>query len=104
MDVDYEKYGRIVCAALLNKNCIYMSDIGHHAIFQMEPLVVLRSTKQGFVTENGFFVDRMMGLCIAYHFGQIDVKHNPKDELMSEDLKKEKRKVLNYIENYSYKK
>ena len=104
MIIDFEKYGKIVCAALLHDNCIYMSYLGHHAIFQMEPIGVLRSSKQGFVTENGYFVDRKIGLEIAIYFKQIDVKHNPQDKLMSEDLKQENTKILKYINGYSYKK
>ena len=41
--MDYEVYGKIVCAALLHNNCIYMSYKGHWAIFPMEPIGVLRA-------------------------------------------------------------
>ena len=53
---------------------------GHHVIFPMEPLGVLKCAKQGFVTEYGFFVDREVGLYIARYYNQIDVKYNPKDK------------------------
>ena len=92
--LNYENYGRIVCAALLHNNCIYMAKEGHHAIFPMEPIGVLRNAKQGFVTEYGYFVDRKLGLEIAEYFNQINNKHNPQDELMKEDIKKEDFKIL----------
>lgn len=103
MDIDFNKYGRVVCAALFHNNCIYMSRKGHHAIFPMEPLGVLRCATQGFVTENGYFVDRRVGLCIARYFDQISFKHNPQDGLNSEDLKKDNIKVLKLIKEYTYK-
>lgn len=81
-----------------------MSKKGHYAIFPMEPIGVLRNASQGFVTENGYFVDRQIGLLIAEHFGQIDVKHSPIDILMSEDLKKDNIKVLKHIKGFTYKK
>lgn len=89
MNVDPEIYGKIVCAALFYNNCIYMGREGHHIIFLMEPLGVLRCAKQRFVTEYGYFVDRKIGLYIAEYFNQIDKKYNSKDILVSEDLKKE---------------
>ena len=101
--LNYENYGRIVCAALLHNNCIYMAKEGHHAIFPMEPIGVLRNAKQGFVTEYGYFVDRKLGLEIAEYFNQINNKHNPQDELMSEDIKKEDVKILKYQKYHSYR-
>lgn len=103
MNFDPEFYGKIVSAALLHNNCIYMGKEGHHVIFPMEPLGVLRCAKQGFVTENGYFVDREVGLLIANYYDQINVKYNPMDKLVSEDLKKEDIKVLKYVKGYSYK-
>ena len=103
MSIDYEKYGRIVCAALLHDNCIYMSKKGHYAIFPMEPIGVLRNAIQGFVTENGYFVDRETGLSIAEYFNQINTKYHPTDRLLSEDLKKENLKILKRVKSYSYK-
>ena len=103
MNIDYKEYGKIISAALLKDNCIYMSKKGHHAIFPMEPIGVLRDAKQGFVTENGYFVDRIIGLDIAIYYDQIDYKYNPIDELNSEDIKKEDSKVLKYKKDYKYK-
>jgi len=76
---------------------------GHHVIFPMEPLGVLRCAKQGFVTEYGYFVDRETGLLIAEYFNQIDNKFNNKNKLLSEDLKKDNLKVLKYNKEYLYK-
>ena len=98
-----EEYGKIVCAALLHENCIYMGREGHYVIFPMEPIGVLRCAPQGFVTENGYFVDRYTGLYIAEYYDQIEYKYNPKDRLVSEDLKKEDIKVLRYLPDYKYK-
>ena len=103
MTIDFEEYGKIICAALLHNNCIYMSKKGHYAIFPMEPIGVLRHAQQGFVTENGYFVDREIGLLIAEHFNQIDIKYPPIDKLVSEDLKKEDLKILKRVKEYSYK-
>ena len=103
MKIEPELYGKIVSAALLKDNCIYMAREGHHAIFIFLSLGVLRSATQGFVTEYGYFVNRETGLYIAEYFDQIDTKYNPQDRLVSEDLKKEDLKVLKYVKNYSYK-
>lgn len=103
MEIDYEKYGRIVCAALLKENSIYMGREGHHVIFPMEPIGVLRCVEQGFVTENGYFVDRITALSVAEYYGQIEHKYNPQDRLVSEDLKKDDIKVLKRISGLSYK-
>ena len=46
MKINPEEYGKIVCAALLHDNCIYMGKEGHHVIFPMEPIGVLRNAKQ----------------------------------------------------------
>ena len=101
--MNIEKYGKIVCAALIYNNCIYMSYKGHYDIFTMEEIGVLRTAPQGFVTENGYFVDRDLGLLIAKHYNQIEYKYNPQDKLLSEDLNKENLKVLKRINKYSYK-
>ena len=98
-----EKYGRIVCAALLNNNCIYMGREGHYIIFPMEPIGVLRCATQGFVTENGYFVERELGLQIATYYDQIEHKYNPLDKLVSEDLKKQNLQVKQKQAGYSYK-
>lgn len=98
-----ELYGRVVCAALLHNDCIYMGRKGHCEIFPMEPIGVLRNAEQGFVTENGYFVDRELGLSIALYFDQINIKHNPKDMLFSEDLKKDNLRVRKFINGYTYR-
>lgn len=95
-------YGKIVCASIIKDKKIYMSYKGHHMIFKMEPIGYLRNEQQGFVTENGYFVDRKLALLIAQHFNQINYKHNPYNELNSEDLKQEKLKLLTKQNNYSY--
>ncbi len=101
--MDIEKYGKIVCAALIHNHCIYMSYKGHYDIFTMEEIGVLRNAPQGFVTENGYFVDRDLGLLIANYYNQIEYKYNPQDKLLSEDLNKENLKVLKRINKYRYK-
>ena len=80
-----------------------MSYKGHYAIFPMEPIGVLRKAIQGFVTENGFFVDRELGLSIANYYNQINIKHHPMDLLLSEDLKKEDVKLLKHVKDFTYK-
>ena len=72
-------------------------------VFPMEPIGVLRCAEQGFVTEQGYFVDRITALHIADYYDQINKKYNPQDRLVSEDLKKEHIKILSYKDNYSYK-
>ena len=62
-----------------------MSKKGHYAIFLMKPIDVLRKTTQGFVTENGYFVDRKLGLSIAEYFNQINTKYPPTNKLLSEN-------------------
>ena len=101
--INPEEYGRIVSAALLHDNCIYMSRKGHYDIFTMEPIGVLRNASQGFVTEYGYFVDRKTGLLIAKYYNQIESKYPPLDSLNSEDLKKENIPVLRRINKYTYK-
>ena len=97
------EYGRIVAAALFHNDSIYIGREGHHVIFPMEPIGVLRCAEQGFVTEQGYFVDRITALHIADYYDQINKKYNPQDRLVSEDLKKEHIKILSYKDNYSYK-
>lgn len=97
------EYGKVVYPAILYNNCIYMSCKGHYDILTMEDIGVLKKGVQGFVTENGYFVDRKLGLLIAKHYEQIQYKYNPKNELLTEDLKKEDLKLLRKIDKYSYK-
>ncbi len=103
MAFNFEEYGRIVCAALFYNGCIYMSKKGHYAIFPMEPIGILRNAEQGFVTENGYFVNRELGLYIAEYFDQINIKHPPEYFLLSEDLKKDDSIVLKVKQGYLYK-
>lgn len=52
------------------------------------------AVQQGFIADQysgGRFVDRKEALEIAKAAGQIIHKHNPKDELLSEDLSEDKR-------------
>ncbi len=103
MDIDYEMYGRVVCAALFHNNCIYMAREGHHAIFPMEKIGVLKKSLQGFVTENGYFVDRKLAFQIATYYDQIITKHGPDDLLFSEDISKKEDIQIKRLERYSYK-
>ena len=98
-----EEYGKVIAAALFYNNCIYIGREGHHVIFPMEERGVLRKAKQGFVTENGYFVDRKTGLLLAEYFHQIKEKHFPKDQLLSEDLVKEPLAIKQYKKEYLYK-
>ena len=49
------------------------------------------ATQQGFVASRWRFVDRKEAFKIAIAAGQSIDKHNPKDELLSEDLFNDKR-------------
>lgn len=49
----------------------------------------IRKAIQGFITEDNVFVDRKIALEIARLYMQIVTKHNPQDELLSEDLYKD---------------
>lgn len=97
-----EFYGKIVCAALYKNNTIYMGD-AHYQIFPLEPIGILRDAVQGFVTENGYFVDRNVGLQIAIYYNQIESKHGSSNELYSEDLKKEGIILLKRLKDVEYK-
>ena len=61
-------------------------EIVNDEAFKQRPKGELRDAVQGFVTEDNFFVDRKEALVIAEYFNQIKFKHEPKDELLSEDL------------------
>ena len=100
--INYESYGKIVCAALLKDNKIYYTFKNHGTIFTLENKGILRSSIQGFITENGYFVDRILGLEISKHYNQIEFKHQPENELFSEDLKQENNQVLVYQKKYKY--
>lgn len=79
------KYGRIVASALRLNDKLYKGKT-HAECFVQEPKGVLRLAEQGFITDNGIFVDRKQALKIAKHYKQIKKKHPPKNILMSEDL------------------
>ncbi len=100
--LDYNLYGKIVCAALLKDNKIYYTFKNHGTIFTLEEKGVLRNSIQGFITEKGYFVDRKVGLEIAFHYNQIEYKHSGLNELFSEDLKQENNQVLVYQKKYKY--
>lgn len=80
-----EKLGPIKMAALRYVDKIYVGKTHAHCFIQ-EPKGVLRNAEQGFITKNNIFVDRKTGLEIAQYYKQINIKHPPLDELMSEDL------------------
>lgn len=46
----------------------------------------LRSGFQGFITDEGIFLDRYEALTVASKCNQLIWKHPPYDQLMSEDL------------------
>lgn len=85
LDIIFNMYGPIKCAALRNNNRIYEGKT-HAECFLQEPKGILRNAEQGFITENNLFVDRKFGLMIAKYFNQIKIKHIPTDVLLSEDL------------------
>lgn len=86
-----KKYGRIVASALRSKDKIYKGKT-HADCFVQEPIGVLKVAEQGFITDNGTFVNRKLALRIAKHYKQIYIKHEPKNELLSEDLIKIERR------------
>ena len=100
--LDYNLYGKIVCAVLLKDNKIYYTFKNHGTIFTLEEKGVLRNSIQGFITEKGYFVDRKVGLVIAFHHNQTEYKHSGLNELFSEDLKQENNQVLVYQKKYKY--
>ncbi len=100
--LNYEVYGKIVCASLLKDNKIYYTFKNHGTIFILEEKGVLKNSIQGFITENGYFVDRILGLEIAKHYNQIEFKHQPENELFSEELKQQNIKILAYQKKYKY--
>ena len=82
---NYSDYGSIVCSAIRKNHLIYCGE-NHSECLRGAPRGYLRDGEQGFLTESGVFVDRKLGLEIAIYFKQIVKKHNPMDELLSEDL------------------
>ena len=87
----------------IGKECIVKAAIQiDFSVFNEFPLVITgknhsecliklkHKTHQGFLTSSGKFVDRKKALKIALNANQIINKHNPKNLLLSEDLKKDK--------------
>jgi hypothetical protein len=58
----------------------------HAHIFPQEPKGVLRCAEQGFITDDGIFVDRVTALRIAIENNQIIKKHGDPEILYSEDV------------------
>lgn len=85
MDLYDNKYGRIKASAVRHNGFVYMGET-HADCFIQRPKGELRNAEQGFVTDNGLYVDREKALCIAEYFNQIKYKHPPLDKLLSEDL------------------
>ena len=87
--MNFKEYGHIMCAALKLNNTIYTGETHAHCFEVMHkkkvPYEELKNVEQGFLTENGKFVDRKLAVEIAKYFNQIKVKHPPEDELYSED-------------------
>ena len=73
----------IINAAILKDGIIYTGR-RHHLIIQSHPSKFFIDCKQGFITEEGRFVDREEGLRIAIECNQLI--REPKFELFSEDL------------------
>lgn len=80
-----DKYYPIMCSAVRKGTLIYIGK-NHAECFIQAPKGALRNAEQGFLTKSGLFVDRVLGLEIAMHYGQVKHKHPPLDELMSEDM------------------
>lgn len=81
----YDELGRIECSAI-KKDDFISCGANHSDCLKMAPRGYLQNGEQGFLTERGFFVDRVLGLEIAKYYNQIKKKHPPLDELLSEDL------------------
>lgn len=73
----------IVNAAILKDGIIYTGR-RHHLIIQLYPPNFFHNCEQGFVTDDGKFVDREEGLKIAIECNQLI--NEPRAELFSEDL------------------
>jgi hypothetical protein len=77
-------------AAIRKDGIIYIGHRHPHCIRVMVECrvskPVTKDAEQGFVTDEGVFVDRQEALKIAIENNQIITKHGAKDELYSEDL------------------
>lgn len=74
---------KIKCAAIQAKSGQVFEGKSHAAIFISQPKGLLKGAEQGFVTENGEFVDRYEAAEIAFKAGQTKKLESP---LFSEDL------------------
>ena len=76
-------------AAIMKDGVVYTGRRHNNILCdKSRPFAFLRDGEQGFVTDEGKFVTREEALVIALQCGQVtmDKKHNPQDQLLSEDL------------------
>jgi len=80
---------RIKSAAIKMCDGLIIEGINHSQCFRKSKEMGRKepSAKQGFLTTEGRFINRKEALIIAGFANQIVYKHNPKDILLSEDLK-----------------
>jgi hypothetical protein len=57
-----------------------------HAMYDIVEKTIGGSYEQGFMTQDGVFVDRYDGFIIAQKYSQIREKHGPANYLFSEDM------------------
>ena len=80
---DEHRVTRIACAAIrMEYGQVYCGP--NHAWILREHYA--KRGEQGFVNYRGEFLSREQALLFAEQHNQINVKHSPKDQLMSEDL------------------
>jgi hypothetical protein len=81
---------KIAHAAIKKDGIVYVGKRHHNCIRTMADcglsLPVTKGAIQGFVTDEGAFVDRKEAFVIASNANQIIEKHGGKDELYSEDI------------------
>lgn len=80
----------IILAAIKKDNIVYVGK-NHAECFTQEPKGALRDAEQGFVTDDGDFLDRTQALEYAYSNHQISKelyleRKQSLNELFSEDL------------------
>jgi len=74
-------------AAIRKDSIVYVGYRHHNCIAVMvECGITSRDSIQGFVDNDGVFLDRYEALLVAMDAKQIIKKHSPKDRLTSEDL------------------
>jgi len=85
---------KVFCAAIKDRNGRVWIGFAHPTIIanmvpREDKLGKGDDSVQGFVlnSHDGIFVDRYQALVIAEEAGQIISKYNPKDQLLSEDLR-----------------